>query len=98
MLAAEWIRWRNPDDDSTAERFDCLNLAPLRCDTHSEAEKWVELRALLALCDRGTTGYGIRSGACLVVDSRGSVRVSVGAVDRFTKAKDAAGKPKVMRA
>ncbi|HLE17380.1 MAG TPA: Type 1 glutamine amidotransferase-like domain-containing protein, partial [Syntrophales bacterium] len=36
MLAVEWVRWKDPDDDSTAELFPCLGIAPVICDTHGE--------------------------------------------------------------
>jgi peptidase E len=35
MLAREWVRWKDPDDDSSAEIFPCLGLAPVICDTHA---------------------------------------------------------------
>ena len=38
MLAREWVRWTDPDDDSTAELFPCLGVAPLICDTHGEGD------------------------------------------------------------
>jgi len=46
MLSKEWIRWRDPDDDATAEFFPCLGIAPLICDTHGEQDGWEELQAL----------------------------------------------------
>jgi len=85
MLAPQWVRWRDPQDEGTAERFDCLGLAPLRCDAHGEQEHWEELRALLRLCPPGTEGYGIRSGACLVACPDGAARACVGVVDRFRR-------------
>jgi peptidase E len=66
MLAQQWVRWEDPDDDSTAEPFPCMNLAPLICDTHGEGEGWEELRALLAMMPGGIVGYGIPSGGGLV--------------------------------
>jgi peptidase E len=65
MLASEWIRWRDPDDESTAELFPCLGIAPLICDTHAEEDGWVELKTALLLKEDGAVGYGIPSGACL---------------------------------
>jgi peptidase E len=29
MLAKEWVRWRDPEDNSTAELFPCLGFAPI---------------------------------------------------------------------
>ena len=49
MLAKEWIRWRDPEDDTTAEIFPCLGIAPVICDTHGEQDGWEELQALLKL-------------------------------------------------
>lgn len=53
MLAREWVRWRDPEDESSAEIFPCLAFAPVLCDTHGEDDGWEELRALLALERRG---------------------------------------------
>lgn len=66
MLAQQWVRWEDPEDDSTASPFPCMNLAPLICDTHGEGEGWEELRALLMLMPEGTVGYGIPSGGGLI--------------------------------
>jgi peptidase E len=67
MLAKEWVRWRNPDDDSTAELFPCLGFAPVICDTHAELDRWQELQAALQLEKENTRGYGIATGTCLKV-------------------------------
>jgi peptidase E len=71
MLAREWVRWRDPDDDSSAELFPCLDFAPVICDTHSESDGWEELQAALSLENENTTGYGIATGACLKVGAGG---------------------------
>ena len=47
MLASQWIRWADPNDEASAELFDCLGLAPVFCDTHGEDDGWEELQALL---------------------------------------------------
>ena len=83
MMAREWVRWRDPDDDSTAELFPCLGLAPVLCDTHAEADDWEELRAALKLEKEGITGYGITTGACLTVFPDGRVEALGGAVSRY---------------
>jgi dipeptidase E len=93
MLAREWVRWSDPDDDSTAEIFPCLGAAQVICDTHGEGDDWVELKALLALESEGTVGYGIRSGASISIDPDGEVRVVGGIVDRFGKVGGAVGDP-----
>jgi peptidase E len=72
MLAAHWVRWRDANDDASAETFPCLGLAPVVCDTHAEADDWDELRTLLALTPGGV-GYGIPTGAVLRVGVDGGV-------------------------
>jgi len=87
MLARQWVRWSNPEDDSTAEVFPCLGFAPVLCDTHGEGDGWGELKALLALCPSGSTGYGIVSGSAIVVKGR-TVKALGGEVQVFKKRKD----------
>lgn len=86
MLARQWIRWSDPDDDATAEPFDCMGLAPVLCDCHAEADDWVELHALLRHEPEGTTGYGIPSGGALRVDPDGTVAALGKAAVRLTHA------------
>ena len=88
MLAREWVRWRDDDDDSSAERFGCLGVAPLLCDTHGEGDTWEELIALLALCPQGTTGYGLRSGSAVAVSPEGDIEVLAGVVDLYVAGSD----------
>ena len=83
MLGREWVRWRNPDDNSTAELFPCLGIAPIICDTHDEADDWAELKTLLRLERDGTLGYGITSGSCLKVYPDGGLDVENGSVARY---------------
>jgi peptidase E len=83
MLAKEWVRWRVPDDDTTAVRFPCLNLARVICDTHDEEGGWEELKTLLKLEEAGATGYGIATGTALRVFPEGRVEVLGGAVHRY---------------
>ena len=85
MLARRWIRWRDPDDDASAERFDCLGFASVLCDTHGEAEGWEELQALIGLSPAGTIGHGIVSGTALVVEPDGTLSALGGEVHRFQK-------------
>ena len=85
MLARKWVRWRNPDDNESAEPFPCLGLAPVLCDTHGEGEGWEELKALLALSPTGTIGHGITSGAAIVVEPDGALFALGGEVERFRK-------------
>jgi peptidase E len=85
MLAKEWIRWRDPDDDATAEVFPCLGLAPVICDTHAEEDDWQELRALLALEQDNVKGYGIPSGAAIKVSPDGKVEALGGAIHQYIR-------------
>jgi len=85
MLAKEWIRWPNPDDDNTAEIFPCLGIAPVLCDTHGEADGWEELQALLKLEKDGTTGCGIVSGTALKVFPDGKIQAFAGAIHQYQK-------------
>ncbi len=73
MLGQAWVRWRDPEDDSTAERFPCLGFAPFLCDTHDESSGWEELKALLAISPKGSVGYGIPSGGAIMVKEDGAV-------------------------
>ena len=83
MLAREWIRWRDPDDDATAEIFPCLGIAPAICDTHAEGDDWEELKALLKLEEEGAEGYGLPSGAGIKVFPDGRVEALGGAVPQY---------------
>jgi cyanophycinase-like exopeptidase len=85
MLARGWVKWADPKDESSAELFSCLDLAPVYCDTHGEGDGWEELKALARLVPAGSVSYGITSGACLVVESDGSVRALGREVDRFSR-------------
>lgn len=85
LLSRSWVRWKDPDDDESAELFPCLGLAPILCDTHGEEDGWEELKALLALSPTGTIGHGIVSGAALVIRPDGSLSALGGKVDWFRK-------------
>jgi len=67
MLAWQWVRWEDPDDDATVSIFSCMGFAPIVCDTHGETEGWEELHTVLRLSPEGTLGYGIPAGAGLCV-------------------------------
>jgi hypothetical protein len=73
MLAREWVRWPDPNDDASAELFPCMGLASVLCDTHGEADGWEELQAMLRLQPEGTRAYGIPSGGGLCVTPDGAV-------------------------
>jgi cyanophycinase-like exopeptidase len=85
MLAQRWIRWMDPDDDTSSELFDCLGFAPVLCDTHGEAEGWEELQAMLTLSPTDSIGHGIISGTAIVVEPDGTVSALGGEVHRFQK-------------
>ena len=85
MLARKWVWWKDPHDDETVEIFSCLGLAPILCDTHGEGEGWLELKTLLTLSPTGVIGYGISSGAAIVVEPDRSLSVLGGEVDRFRR-------------
>lgn len=80
MMAKEWVRWRNSDDNATAELYPCLGLVPIICDTHAENDNWEELKVALGLKGEGAIGYGITSQACLKVSADGRVEAEGGPV------------------
>jgi peptidase E len=83
MLAAEWVRWPDPDNEASAELFPCLGFAPVICDTHDEDAGWDELQAALALEKAGTYGYGIATGTGIKVFPDGRVEALGGPVYRY---------------
>lgn len=87
MLAQRWVRWRDPDDDSSAELFPCLGFAPVICDTHGEADGWDELQAALKLAEDGTRGYGLATGSGVKVFSDGKVEALGGEVFQYLNRK-----------
>lgn len=85
MLASEWVRWRDPDEDATAELFPCLGMAPLLCDAHDEEGDWQELKTALKLRQESVTGYGIASGRAIKIYPDGRVEAVGGAVHRYLR-------------
>jgi cyanophycinase-like exopeptidase len=85
MLARSWVRWKDPDDEASAELFPCLGLAAVFCDTHGEAEDWEELAALVRIAPDGTVGHGIPTNAGLVVHPDGGLEAAGGAVHRLAR-------------
>lgn len=85
MLAREWVCWRDPDNDASAELFPCMGCADIICDTHAEEDGWEELRAALSLKPDGTSGYGIPTGSCLEVFPEGGVEALGGPVSVYQK-------------
>lgn len=87
MLAKEWVRWRDPDDDTTVELFPCLNFASVLCDTHDEMDGWQELQTALTLEQGNMKGYGIVSGAGIRVSPEGKVNALGSAIHQFIRSK-----------
>jgi cyanophycinase-like exopeptidase len=85
MLAQKWVWWKDPHDDESAEIFSCLGSAPILCDTHGEDEGWQELKTLLTLSPTGAIGYGIPTGAAIVVELDRTLSVLGGEVERFRR-------------
>jgi cyanophycinase-like exopeptidase len=85
MLAKEWIRWRDPEDNATAEIFPCMGIAPVICDTHGEQDGWEELQDLLKLEQDNIKGYGIVSGNAIKVYPDGRIEALGGAIHQYTK-------------
>jgi len=83
MLGRQWVRWEDPNDDTTASPFPCMGLAPIVCDAHGEAEEWEELCTLLRLTPEGTVGYGIPTGAGLCVRPDGTLEALEAPVHRY---------------
>jgi len=85
MLASRWVRWTDPNDDSSAELFPCLGYAPIICDTHDEQGGWEELQAALMLEKEGVKGYGLASGSGVKVSADGRVEGLAGTVFQYIK-------------
>ncbi|HEY5243467.1 MAG TPA: Type 1 glutamine amidotransferase-like domain-containing protein [Polyangiaceae bacterium] len=79
MLAADWVRFPDDDDEAKAELFPCLGLAPLHVDAHSEEDGWSELRVLVRLLhERGDpepVGYGLTRHGGLHISGDGNETV-----------------------
>ena len=73
MMGERWVRWDDPEDDDTAELFDCLGVIPCVFDTHAEDEDWIELKTVLRLMGDGARGYGIPKGGIISADSSGAL-------------------------
>jgi cyanophycinase-like exopeptidase len=88
MLADKWVRWPDPEDETSAELFDCLGFAPIICDTHDEQGGWEELKAALKLEKEGAIGYGLASGSAVKVTPDGRVEAIGGTVHRYVRKGD----------
>jgi len=85
MLAKEWVCWRDPDDNSSAELFPCLGYAPVVCDCHDEEGGWQELKTALRLEEDNIKGYGLVTGTALIVFPDGRLKALGGAVHRYIR-------------
>jgi len=85
MLAKEWVRWRDPDDDSTAELFPCLGFAPIICDMHGEQDDWEELKVVLKLEKDNVKGYGIVTGTGIRVFHDGKIEALGDAIHQYMR-------------
>jgi peptidase E len=75
MTGEGWVRFPDDDDDSKAELFPCLGIAPVHMDAHSEDDGWSELRVLVKLLakkDADAVGFGVPSKGCLHVELDGN--------------------------
>lgn len=73
MLAKHWIDWPDESSDESAELFLCMNIAPVLCDTHGEADGWNELHSLIRLTEENQVGYGIPSGGAMRISPEGTI-------------------------
>ncbi|MBN2402473.1 MAG: Type 1 glutamine amidotransferase-like domain-containing protein [Spirochaetes bacterium] len=77
MLGKQWVRWKDPDDDSSASLFGCMGIAPVVCDTHAEKDKWEELITAVKLLGDKSKGYGIPAGGVIVAGADGGLSALV---------------------
>jgi len=85
MLAKEWVRWSDPDDNSSAELFPCLGFAPVICDCHDEEGGWEELKAALKLEEDNVKGYGLATGTAVRVLPGGRIEALGGTIHQYTR-------------
>jgi len=85
ILSKKWVRWSDPNDDSTADLFSCLGFASIICDTHGEQDNWEELQVALKLAENEMVGYGIVSGAAIKVHSNGTVEALSQPIHRYVR-------------
>ena len=85
MLAKEWVRWRDPEDNKSAELFPCLGFAAVICDCHDEEGGWEELKAALKLEEENVTGYGLVTGMAIKVFPDGRTEAVGGAIHQYVR-------------
>ena len=85
MLAKEWVRWRDPEDNTSAELFPCLDFAPVICDCHDEESGWQELRTALRLKEDNAIGYGLVTGMAIRVFPDSRIEALGGAIHQYIR-------------
>jgi peptidase E len=85
MLAKEWVRWRDPEDNTSAELFPCLGFAPVICDCHDEEGGWQELRTAIRLEEDNAIGYGLVTGMAIKVFPDGRIEALGGAIHQYVR-------------
>lgn len=85
MLAKEWVRWLDPDDNSSTELFSCLGFAPVICDCHDEEGGWQELKTVLRLERGNVIGYGLVAGAAIKVFPDGRIEALGSAIHQYSR-------------
>jgi peptidase E len=85
MLAKEWVRWRDPDDNTSAELFSCLGFATVICDCHDEEGGWQELKAALRLEEDNVRGYGLVAGTAIRVFPDSKIEALGGAIHQYVR-------------
>ena len=85
MLAKEWVRWPDPDDNISAELFPCLGFAAVICDCHDEEGGWEELKVALRLEEDNVKGYGLVAGTAIRVFADSRVEALGGATHQYIR-------------
>jgi cyanophycinase-like exopeptidase len=88
MLGERWIRWPNAAaNDSDADTYECLSIAPCSVDTHGEGDDWHEARSFVAVRARElgakARAYAVPSGGALIVDTEGRLEARTEPVTVF---------------
>ena len=85
MLAKEWVRWPDPDDNTSAELFPCLGFAAVICDCHDEEGGWEELKVALRLEEDNVKGYGLVAGTAIRVFADSRVEALGGDIHQYIR-------------
>ena len=89
MLGMHWVRFPESGDESGAEPFDCMGIAPFSFDAHGEKDDWEELQVLARLLASRPKPpkhvYGLVSGTCGLWQAD-TLSALGGALNRYTVA------------